>query len=237
MSSLGELFFSLGLDSQKFDEAIKKAKEKVAELTGEASITINADASNVAAQVQDDLNKITGKKTEIKLGIDKSSKASVEDLVKDIVNAEKELERLKSKESWNTAAIGRQEGFVANLKRQLEEAKAVKVAATEAKEAISNIAQPSQTVQHVVSEEAIADVKALTDAMKSLNEQMEVSNRLREGQQKANAQSKEEAKQRKISAQWLNETRRKNKEIAQLQKEEEAMRSSVSSKWIDEARQ
>lgn len=192
MSSLGELYFSLGLDSQKFDDAIKEAKKKVAELTGEASITINADASNVAAQVQDDLNKITGKKAEIKLGIDKSSKASVEDLVKDIANAEKELERLKSKESWNTSAIERQEGFINILKKQLEEAKAVKVAATEAKEAINDMAQSSQSVQHVINEEDINLVRELKEELVGVNRQFEVRNRLEQGKIDAAEKNKAE---------------------------------------------
>ena len=192
MSSLGELFFSLGLDSQKFDDAIKKAKDEVAKLTGEASITINADASNVAAQVQDDLNKITGKKTEIKLGIDKSSKASVEELINDIAEAEKRLEHLKTKESWNTSAIERQEGFISSLKKQLEEAKAIKIAATEAKEAIQEVAQSTQTIQHVVREEDIELVDRLTSALEKQNEQLELRNRLDQGKLDAAEKNKAE---------------------------------------------
>lgn len=231
MSSLGEIFFSLGLDSQKFDDAIKKAKEKVAELTGEASITINADASNVAAQVQDDLNKITGKKTEIKLGIDKSSKASVEELVKDIANAEKELERLKSKESWNAAAIGRQEGFVANLKRQLEEAKAVKVAATESKEAISNIAQSTQTVQHIVREADINLVRELKEELVGVNEQLELRNRLEQGKRDAadkNKAEREEAARVKAEQKAIENAQKKaaKEEKARIKAEEKAAKDA-----------
>lgn len=228
---LGSLYFTLGLDSQKFDEAIKKAKEKVAELTGEASITINADASNVAAQVQDDLNKITGKKTEIKLGIDKSSKASVEELVKDIANAEKELERLKSKESWNAAAIGRQEGFVANLKRQLEEAKAVKVAATEAKEAISNIAQSTQTVQHIVREADINLVRELKEELVGVNEQLELRNRLEQGKRDAadkNKAEREEAARVKAEQKAIENAQKKaaKEEKARIKAEEKAAKDA-----------
>lgn len=191
MSSLGELFFSLGLDSDKFDKAIEAAKKKVAELTGEASISVNADASRVAEQVQEELKEVTGKKAKISLDIDSKSKASVEELVEDIRQAKVELERLKTSEAWNTSAIGRQNGFIKSLERQLEAARAVKTAATEASKAMHDAIQPS-VVQHVVREEDIELVHRMTSALEKQAEQLEIQNRLRQGQIDAAEKNKAE---------------------------------------------
>ena len=58
MASLGELSFALGLDSKKFDDAIKIAKKKIAELGTDVSINVNVDAEKVAKQIQAELDKI-----------------------------------------------------------------------------------------------------------------------------------------------------------------------------------
>lgn len=196
MSSLGELFFSLGLDSQKFDDAIKEAKKKVAELTGEASITINADASKVAEQVRDGIKEVTGEKAKVSLEVDKKGKASIEELVEDIRKARVELERLKTSEAWNTSAISRQEGFIGSLERQLEVARATKEASIEASKAVREAMQPNQTIQHVIREEDIERVDRLTAAWERQNEQLEIRNRLDQGKIEAAEKNKAEREEK-----------------------------------------
>lgn len=82
MASLGELSFALGLDSKKFDDAIKIAKKKIAELGTDVSINVNVDAEKVAKQIQDELDKIqksagTGGTTNIKVELDDKSISNV----------------------------------------------------------------------------------------------------------------------------------------------------------------
>lgn len=82
MASLGELSFALGLDSKKFDDAIKIAKKKIAELGTDVSINVNVDAEKVAKQIQAELDKIqksagTGGTTNIKVELDDKSISNV----------------------------------------------------------------------------------------------------------------------------------------------------------------
>lgn len=232
---LGSLYFALGLDDKKFNDAIEAAKQKVKELTGEASITINADASRVAEQVQEDLKKVAGKKTEIKLGVDKSSKADIEELVNAIAEAKAKLESLKTNESWNTSAIERQNGFIKSLERQLEEAKAVKAAATEAKAAINETVQSTQTIQHVVREEDINLVRELKNEVAGLNEQFELRNRLDQGKLDAAEKNKAERQaleEEKALNEFVSNARRKRaaaaKEEAQAELEAAKKRESAA---------
>ena len=155
MSSLGELFFTLGLDDKKFNDAIEAAKKKVADLSGDAALTVNIDTSKVANDIREALNALSGKDTKIDIGIDGKSKADIDELTENIRKAKAELERLKTSEAWNTSAIERQDGFVKVLEEQLKKANEVKVAAVEANKAIQDVAQPSRTIQHVVREEDI----------------------------------------------------------------------------------
>lgn len=199
---LGSLYFALKLNDKEFNDAIDKAKERVAELTGEAVITatIKADADKVAAQVQEDLNKITGKKTEVKLGVDKSSAEQIKELVASIAEAEEDLKRFESAKAKDVSAINNRRGALENFKRQLAELRQVEVATNEANKSINEAAQSTQTIQHVVREEDIELVNKLTSALEKQNEQLELRNRLDQGKVDAAAKTKAEREAAKALA-------------------------------------
>lgn len=192
MSSLGELFFTLGLDDKKFNDAIEAAKKRVADLSGDAALTVNLDASKIANEIREALNALSGKNTKIDIGVDGKSKANIDELIEKIRNAKAELERLKTSEAWNTSAIERQNGFVKVLEGQLEKANAVRAAVVEANKAVQESAQPNQTIQHVVREEDIELVNKLTSALEKQNEQLELRNRLDQGKMEAAERDKVE---------------------------------------------
>ena len=60
MSSLGDLYFVLGLDDKKFNDAIKAAKEKIEGLGADVEVGINIDLNKVAKKVRDELTKLDG---------------------------------------------------------------------------------------------------------------------------------------------------------------------------------
>lgn len=180
MSSLGDLYFALGLDDKEFNNALDAAKKRVAELGADISINFNIDASKVANEVQRELNALSNKKIETGVGVKKEDLDKLKNLTASIAEAEKELSNLESAKFKNTSAIERAKGYLEMLRKQYDELIKVQNLATKGQEAISEASASEQTVQHVVAPEAIAEVKALTEAMNGLNTQMEVSNRLRE---------------------------------------------------------
>lgn len=60
MSSLGDLYFVLGLDDKKFNDAIKAAKEKIEGLGADVEVGIKIDLNKVAKKVRDELTKLDG---------------------------------------------------------------------------------------------------------------------------------------------------------------------------------
>ena len=87
MSSLGELFFTLGLDDKKFNDAIEAAKKRVADLSGDATLSVDIDASKIIKEVREVLNTLKGKDTKIDLDVDKRFKTEIEELVSKIAEA------------------------------------------------------------------------------------------------------------------------------------------------------
>ena len=91
MSSLGELYFALGLDDKKFNDAIDAAKKKVAELNGSASIeNINIDAAKIAEQIKSELGKLQGSNKSVGTEVDVKIN---EDSLKAVSGKLKELEK------------------------------------------------------------------------------------------------------------------------------------------------
>ena len=83
MASLGELYFSLGLDDKQFNEAIESAKKKVSDLGAKIAIDLDLNTGKIAEQIQKELNKIKGTSssggtTELKVELDKDSFAKVQ---------------------------------------------------------------------------------------------------------------------------------------------------------------
>ena len=66
-TSLGELYFSLGLDDKKFNNAITEAKKKIESLGG--NVFENMDVSEIASKIQSELNKIDGKGKNVDLTV------------------------------------------------------------------------------------------------------------------------------------------------------------------------
>ena len=181
MGSLGELYFALGLDDKKFNDAIEEAKRKVAELTGEAVIDAKVNTDKVASEVAKSIGKLESKgKVEIKAEVSKESLRSVAELEEDLRNTRLELEKLESAKVKNTSAINDKKGYIGVLERQLVKAKEAEKAVEGVAEAVQEVAQASSSVHHIFDEGAIEEVKNLTTAMSGLNAQMEVANRLRE---------------------------------------------------------
>lgn len=60
MSSLDDLYFVLGLDDKKFNDAIKAAKEKIEGLGADVEVGIKIDLNKVAKKVRDELTKLDG---------------------------------------------------------------------------------------------------------------------------------------------------------------------------------
>lgn len=199
MSSLGELYFSLGLDSEKFDEALKQAKQRVAELGADVNIGFNINEESLAKQVQSNLNKLQGKSLDIKVNADDSK---IKELSESLAEARKELNEKLNAKVVDQSGIDRVKEKVAHFEAKLAEAKK---SAGELSNAMQGVSQASSSAQHIVDENTINEVKALSEAMKALNEQMEVANRLREGQIAYNREQKEEKNRLKAEKDALKE--------------------------------
>lgn len=181
MSELGSLYFALGLDDNKFNDAIAEAKRKVAELTGEAVIDAKVNTDKVTSEVAKSIGKLESKgKVEINAEVSKESLRSVAELEEDLRNTRLELEKLESAKVKNASAINDKKGYIGVLERQLVKAKEAEKAVEGVAEAVQEVAQASSSVHHIFDEGAIEEVKNLTTAMSGLNAQMEVANRLRE---------------------------------------------------------
>lgn len=87
---LDELYFTLGLDDKKFNEAVKKAKGKVASLGNDIADSLKPDVSKIAKQVQAELDKLQSSKTggtaTIQVEIDKTT----------LTNVQEQLDKLKA---------------------------------------------------------------------------------------------------------------------------------------------
>ena len=111
MASLGDLYFALGLDDKQFNNAIEAAKKKVQELGANVNVSVNIDTAKALQQLQSVL------KTDNSVKIN----ADISQLTANIKQAERELQELKEKSSWNTSAISSKQGFIQNQQAQLAE--------------------------------------------------------------------------------------------------------------------
>lgn len=188
MSSLGDLYFALGLDDKEFNNALEAAKAKIASMGADVSINLDIDASKVASKLKSEVAKTDGGKIKLEADVDVSK---FENLKRLLQQSEDELRELESKLASTTSASKKVSinSEIESVKRRIAEQKnQLKEYQNVAKEVNS----PSNVVQHVVEESAISEVKALAEAMSDLNAQMEVANRLREGQIEYNKKQKEE---------------------------------------------
>lgn len=142
MSSLGELYFQLGLDDKKFNDAIEAAKQKVAQLGGNVNIEINIDKEQVAKQLQSLLDPNRKVKLE----------ADISGFNERIKIAQKELEELTKTRSWDSSSISNKQGFINNQAAQLEKLK-------KELESIQNADKPI-AIKVDVEQETINQVKA-----------------------------------------------------------------------------
>ena len=242
MSSLGELYFALGLNDTKFNEALEAAKNKIRDMGANVSINLDIDAEKVANAVQNRLNELAKGGVKIKTetdtsGVDRLTQKT--NLLNESLKEEAEiLEKIRQ-----ASSEGQKVPLNYSLKTVQERIAKQRAELEKLKAEVSN--ETSNPIRQIVDPQAAADINALTEAMKSLNEQLEVSNRLREGQQKAAAQNKEEARlkreereREKASQQWLNQTRKENAEAAKREaeaEEEAAKKKKEAAKKQEEA--
>lgn len=110
MSSLGDLYFALGLDDKEFNNALDAAKKRVAELGADIHIGVKLDSDNIAKQLQATI----GADRTIKI------KADISSVEETIARTKAELEDLKKNSSWNTSGITGKEGFIKQQESLLE---------------------------------------------------------------------------------------------------------------------
>ncbi|MBO5964218.1 MAG: hypothetical protein J6P97_07035, partial [Bacteroidales bacterium] len=92
MSSLGELFFSLGLDSKEFDKAIDEAKKKVAELDSGSKIKLQLDVEHLKSQIQEATKSISANGVSINTKVNTERIENLRRLLEESKQQAKELE-------------------------------------------------------------------------------------------------------------------------------------------------
>lgn len=143
MSSLGDLYFALGLDDKEFNNALDAAKKRVAELGADVHIGVKLDSENIAKQLQ------------ATIGADKTIKikADISSVEETIARTKAELEDLKKNSSWNTSGIAGKEGFIKQQESLLERFKNELKIAEEASKPIQVKIETNQTSIALVKEQ------------------------------------------------------------------------------------
>ena len=101
MSSLGELYFQLGLDDKKFNDAIEAAKQKVKELGADVEIGVKLDLEGLKKEIQNAAKAAGGDSLEIGAKVNTSG---LENLYSMLESSKKEAKELEEAIAKTTAA-------------------------------------------------------------------------------------------------------------------------------------
>ena len=101
MSSLGELYFQLGLDDKKFNDAIEAAKQKVKELGADVEIGVKLDLEGLKKEIQNAAKAAGGGSLEIGAKVNTSG---LENLYSMLESSKKEAKELEEAIAKTTAA-------------------------------------------------------------------------------------------------------------------------------------
>lgn len=101
MSSLGELYFQLGLDDKKFNDAIEAAKQKVKELGADVEIGVKLDLEGLKKEIQNAAKAAGGGSLEIGAKVNTNG---LENLYSMLESSKKEAKELEEAIAKTTAA-------------------------------------------------------------------------------------------------------------------------------------
>lgn len=105
MSSLGELFFTLGLDDEAFNKALDKAKERVANLGADVNVGVKINVEDIGKQLQSSLKQYEANLQQVKDALVKEqSKKFVNTSEIDSLNQKRLLWERKIQEEKNKLA-------------------------------------------------------------------------------------------------------------------------------------
>lgn len=192
MSSLGNLYFALGLDDSKFNEAIDAAKQRIEKLGANVSLNVDTDTQKVVEQVRKTVENLnSNNKVEINAEVNTKDiettiercKVSISQLNKLLEQSYKEkahLEEEYSKSEGSSKITARQSlsDVEYRIKEQEKRLGEVKRELADAEQQFASISSSKNAIGDIVDTKDIEEVKALTSATKDLNTQLEVSKRL-----------------------------------------------------------
>lgn len=153
MSSLGELYFQLGLDDKKFNDAIEAAKQKVKELGADVEVGIKTDLDALRKEIQAAAKAAGGGAIEIDAKVKTSGLENLYSMLEDSKRQAKELEEAIEKASAASVKVQKQSELDSVRKRIADqEAKIIAKG--------GSLDAPKSTIVKVeLDEEAINQVK------------------------------------------------------------------------------